>query len=82
MCAGQPLLPLFALQSICFQERGLDNYKEEETPSADVSLLHKTIQMALMGRPNVGKSSVLNAILRDERVITGPTPGLTRSAIL
>eukprot|EP00606_Chrysophyceae_sp_TOSAG23-5_P000644 GSChrysophyteH2.ASY1.ANO1.1037.1 assembled CDS len=40
-----------------------------------------TIQMALMGRPNVGKSTLLNVIVGSERAITGPVAGLTRDAV-
>ena len=46
-----------------------------------LSMEDKTIQLAFMGRPNVGKSTLMNAILGDERVITGPVAGLTRDAI-
>ena len=45
------------------------------TPKA---LEDRMIQIAIMGRPNVGKSSILNAVLGSERVIVGPVPGLTR----
>ncbi|MEE2661443.1 MAG: ribosome biogenesis GTPase Der [Pseudomonadota bacterium] len=39
------------------------------------------LQLAIIGRPNVGKSTLVNTLLGSERVITGPEPGITRDAI-
>jgi GTP-binding protein len=41
----------------------------------------KALQIVIVGRPNVGKSTLLNRLLNEERVITGPMPGLTRDSI-
>ena len=41
----------------------------------------RVIQLAIVGRPNVGKSTLVNALVEDERVVTGPEPGVTRDAI-
>jgi GTP-binding protein len=43
--------------------------------------LEKPLQLAILGRQNVGKSTLVNRLLNEERVIAGETPGLTRDSI-
>ena len=53
-----------------------DEDKDEEDEEAENSL-----KIAIVGRPNVGKSTLLNSIVGSERVMTGPEAGITRDAI-
>ena len=41
----------------------------------------RAIKLAVVGRPNVGKSTLVNRLLGEERLLTGPEPGITRDAI-
>lgn len=47
----------------------------------DTPLDEATIQLAVVGRPNVGKSSLVNALLGQSRVVVDATPGTTRDPI-
>lgn len=52
-----------------------DNLQQTEDKS------ERAIDLAVVGRPNVGKSTLVNALLHDERMLTGPEAGITRDAV-
>lgn len=52
-----------------------------DTDNNDEEALERPLQLAIVGRPNVGKSTLVNALLKDERMLTGPEAGVTRDAI-
>ena len=58
-----------------------DNISEEDEKNYLENLKKRPIQIAVVGRPNVGKSTLVNTLLNDERMLTGPEAGLTRDAI-
>ncbi|MEN6372432.1 MAG: ribosome biogenesis GTPase Der [Armatimonadota bacterium] len=52
-----------------------------KSPSEEEAFPSEAIRLSIVGRPNVGKSSIVNAILGEERVIVSNIPGTTRDAI-
>ncbi|MEL6571429.1 MAG: ribosome biogenesis GTPase Der [Pseudomonadota bacterium] len=55
---------------------GEDDEDEARTPTRD-----KPLQIAVVGRPNAGKSTLINKIIGEDRLLTGPEAGITRDAI-
>lgn len=65
-------------------QAGAKDVLEDEAPEEDVEAAPdeaRAIRVAIVGRPNAGKSTLVNALLGEERMITGPEPGLTRDSI-
>ncbi|MFH1406961.1 MAG: ribosome biogenesis GTPase Der [Candidatus Omnitrophota bacterium] len=64
--------------------RGIDELLDDiasKIEAIEKQPLITTAKLAIIGRPNVGKSSFINAILKEERVIVDDAPGTTRDAI-
>jgi GTP-binding protein len=61
----------------------IEKYEESlsELENIDEDDDEKPLQIAIIGRPNAGKSTFLNKILGEDRLITGPEAGITRDAI-
>jgi len=73
---------------------GLSDLETEMLAALGLKALHETgeeaeearatarpIRVAIVGRPNSGKSTLVNTFLGEERMITGPEPGLTRDSV-
>ncbi len=54
---------------------------EDMTEEVEIFTPDAPLRMAIVGRPNVGKSTLVNALLREEAMLAGPTAGLTRESI-
>ena len=67
-----------ALDKLAPKRKVKDEWDEDEPEEEDENT---TMQIAIVGRPNAGKSTLLNKILGEERVLTGPEAGITRDAI-
>ena len=54
---------------------------DEDEDAPRIPTIEKPLQIAVVGRPNAGKSTLINKILGEERLLTGPEAGITRDAI-
>jgi GTPase len=75
---GEGLAGLYdALRAALPEATAEDEDAEAATPAA----AEKPIRIAVVGRPNTGKSTLINRLLGEERLLTGPEAGITRDAI-
>jgi len=80
---GFPLLPLSAAHGHGLGDvvTALANLLPEERDEPEVKQLRTVLRLAVLGRPNAGKSSILNALLGESRLIVSDIAGTTRDAV-
>jgi GTP-binding protein len=82
MDAATAVLPAISSPS---SVTGSQDAGHEPTPADQIQAtdhgVPPPLKLAIVGRPNVGKSSIINALTQSERVVVSPIPGTTRDAI-
>jgi GTP-binding protein len=79
---GEGLAELYnALAPLVRAEEIASAADEEDEAPAVAPAADKPLQLAVVGRPNVGKSTLVNQLLGTDRMLTGPEAGITRDAI-
>ena len=71
---------LFQEESYASPEVDIDN-EEDDLSEYRLPTKERPLQVAVIGRPNSGKSTLINKIIGEERLLTGPEAGITRDAI-
>ncbi|MDR2902149.1 MAG: ribosome biogenesis GTPase Der, partial [Lactobacillales bacterium] len=72
---------LYKVLAPFLKEKETVNFENDAEEAAEDSLPDRPLKLAIVGRPNVGKSTLINKLLKDERLLTGPMAGVTRDAI-
>lgn len=76
----ETLRPLLEDYMLNVSKGDLEDNNEESTSCEDEES-KLPLQLAIVGRPNVGKSTLLNTLLQEDRVLVGPEAGLTRDSV-
>jgi GTPase len=78
---GEGMGELYEALSALMPERAEDEDAEDDGPESDEDVGQRPIRVAIVGRPNAGKSTLINHLLGEERLLTSPEAGTTRDSI-
>ena len=78
---GEGLADLYGALREALPDRTLPAPEADEAAPEEPVSGSRPIRVAVVGRPNAGKSTLVNRLLGEERLLTGPEPGITRDAI-
>jgi GTP-binding protein len=76
---GEGLSDLYDAIRVALPEHTAPPEEDDDEPEGDITT--RPIRVAVVGRPNVGKSTLINRLLGEERLLTGPEAGITRDTI-